>query len=288
MKKIDLKDKAMLKELLNTYEIKASELSFTNLYAWRDRYNFHYILLEGYLWIINISNDKYYLSQPIGDYSDLVALKKSIKLMSDFLDERPFIIKKADDKFIHVLASLDMTYTYKAIRDDFDYVYDFSKMKSLSGNKYHKKKNHLNKFKKSYSWSFRKITKDDYELLLPILDDWFEDKDDLSEKKAICDVLLAFETLDVTGGLLFIEEKPVGFIIGEELNKDTMVIHFEKGLKGYHGIYPTLFHEYIQGFDYTFVNREQDLGIAGLRKSKLSYHPIHLVEKYNVRLECKR
>jgi len=280
MKKIQLEDRTIIDSYLQQYKILASELSFTNLYAWRNHYNFHYIIIENFLWIINIKDDNYYLSQPIGDYNNLDDLTASIINMKIFLKGRPFYIKKADCRFIDVMKLLNFTFRYSGIRDDYDYIYDFEKMKTLSGNKFHKKKNHVNQFKRKYNWRFISLDAGNYRETYNVIEDWFEKEE--PEKAAIFDVYKAWESLNLSGGIMYVDEKPVAFIIGESLSPDTLVIHFEKAISNYHGIYQAIFYEYLQDKTFKTINREQDLGIPGLRKSKLSYHPIGFVEKYNV------
>jgi len=291
MKKIDIRDRKIINSFIEKYQITTSEISFTNLYAWRGKYNFHYIILDDYLWLINVKNDKYYLSQPIGNYDDTAKLTQSIESMEKFLNGKPFKIKKSDENFLNVIHDLKFSYTYLSVRNDFDYLYDFEKMKTLSGNKYHKKKNHVNQFLKKYdNWHFEPISLKNFKDVKEVCLDWFNDKngEDLIEQDAIYDVLLNFDELAVSGGILYVESKPVAFVIGEQLNKETLVMHFEKGISGYHGLYPMVFHQYVNTLEgYKYVNREQDLGIEGLRKSKLSYHPVELVKKYNIRIGDK-
>ena len=281
MKEICIEDKVKISAYLDSYQIQASELSFTNLYVWRKKYNFHYVILNDFLWIINVKDDVYYLSQPIGDYDNKEELFISINMMKNFLEHRPFIMKKVEERFLEILMKSDLSCLIKEVRNDFDYIYDFEGLKNLSGKTYRKKKNHINQFLKKYDWHYTDISADRFSDVKVICDQWFVDVND--EKKAIDDLLLNYETLDVSGGLLYIEDRPVAFIVGEELNKETLVIHFEKGNNNYHGVYPMVFHEYINSINnYSYINREQDLGIAGLRKSKLSYHPVKFIKKYNI------
>ncbi|MBI9010624.1 MAG: DUF2156 domain-containing protein [Clostridiales bacterium] len=291
MKKIDIGDRKIISSFIDMYQITTSEISFTNLFAWREKYNFHYIILDDYLWLINIKNDKYYLSQPIGNYDNLIDLTQSIESMEEFLNGKPFIIKKSDEKFLNTIRDMNFSYSYIGIRNDFDYLYDFEKMKSLSGNKYHKKKNHINQFLSKYdNWHYESLSIKNFKDVKEVCLDWFKDKkgDDLIELDAIYDVLLNFDELDISGGVLYIELKPVAFVIGERLNKNTLVMHFEKAISGYHGLYPMVFNQYIKSLEgYKYVNREQDLGIEGLRKSKLSYHPVDLIKKFNIRIGDK-
>lgn len=280
MKKLTIEDKNIINNYIKSYQIEASELSFTNLFAWREKYGFHYVEENNFLWIINKMGEKIYFSQPIGNYKNpdiYISIQSMIK------QYKHITIKKSDERFKDYISNSEMSYILKSVRDDYDYLYDFDSLKFLKGNKNHKKKNHINKFKKDYEWSYKiyeKSLKDD---MIKICEDWFEDQND--EYKAIVDVLDHFEMLDCSGGILYIQDKPVAFIIGEMLNNETLVIHFEKAVAGYHGLYQMVLHQYLLQYENVkYVNREQDLGIPGLRKSKLSYHPIDFVKKYNVQL----
>ena len=96
-----------------------------------------------------------------------------------------------------------------------------------------------------------------------------------------------FEELKLSGGLIRIEGKPVAYTIGEEINPQVFLLHFEKALAGYDGLYAAINNEFARRnlSGYQYINREEDLGLEGLRKAKLSYHPAIILEKYRAVLK---
>ncbi len=280
----------------NTFRIEASELSFTNLFMWRHKYNFHYIIVGDYLWICNIKNEStYYFSQPLGDYSQSDALRLSILELKAMLTEKgmSLIIKKADMSFMSVLQELDFNTDIQEDRNSFDYVYDFGELSALAGNKYHKKKNHINKFMKTVpDFTYYALTEETLPLLKESYHFWFDEnpregleEDSNSEKHAIEEALNHFELLNFKGGMIQIGGKIEAYTLGEALNPDTLLIHIEKANNAFAGLYTVINQLFLtnQTTDFLWINREQDLGIEGLRKAKLSYHPAFFIEKFIVR-----
>jgi uncharacterized protein len=177
-------------------------------------------------------------------------------------------------------------------REQWDYLYSLPDLIELSGNKFHNKKNLLNQFKKKYRFSYHSIEPSLIHTVLSMQEDWCAWRDCesvetlASENQVIKRVLQAWEDLSgIMGAAIFVDEKPRAFTVAQALKEDTLLIHFEKGLPEYTGIYQAInqmFLEHNKGF--AFVNREQDLGDEGLRKAKLSYNPTGYVRKYRVRI----
>jgi len=282
MRPLQINDKSMVEKRNLLYNIRMSELNFTNLYAWRDKYDFHLHEIGDVLFIVNKKEDRFYFSQPLGETEDLRTIL--LNLMADF-DIGSCCLKKCDQAMVKVLEDLDLEVSSEAIRDDYDYIYDFESLRSLRGKANHKKKNHVNKFLKSYDWTYEIMGPATFDGVYQVMDTWFEGDKDQEEYRAIDRVIRAWDQLSVCGGLLYVDSKPVAFAIGEIYHEDTLLMHFEKGDTAYHGVYSMMTHEFLSRFEnIKYVNREQDLGIEGLRKSKLSYHPIGFIEKYNVRI----
>lgn len=284
MKPLQLKDQSKLKPLVENH-IRVSELNFTNLFAWRDKYKFHVAEVEDIPVVINIKGDKQYYSMPLITPDNLMDFFVSMKstFETDVLH-----FKKSDENFVQKVQELDLATEIIEIRDDFDYLYDFEALKHLSGNKYHKKRNHVNHFIKAYEYHFQMIDKTNMKDVLSVCDVWFEGADEnlLMEKKAIDEVLEHYEALGVIGGILYVYSKPVGFVIGEITHGDTLLVHFEKADTQYHSVYTMLENQFLNHIEpVKYVNREQDLGIPGLRKSKLSYHPITFIKKYEIKIK---
>ena len=181
-------------------------------------------------------------------------------------------------------------YTSVLDRDNSDYVYSTLDLIQLSGRKYHRKKNHLNRFLKNYQFEYRDLDMELVECFIDMQEEWCQmkecvDKPDLlSEDYAINMALTHFEELDYRGGAIQIDYKIEAFSLGESLNTDTAVIHIEKANPDIPGLYSAINQFFCSNrwAEKEYINREQDMGIEGLRKAKESYHPHHMVNKYIV------
>ena len=114
-----------------------------------------------------------------------------------------------------------------------------------------------------------------------------DDLDLLGEWDAVKEILNSYESLDVQGGVVTIENKVMAFTIGQMLNDDTAVVHIEKADPEIPGLYPVINQQFCENswHDARYINREQDLGMPGLREAKLSYYPDHLVKKFRITLQ---
>ena len=175
-------------------------------------------------------------------------------------------------------------------RDAYDYLYRAEDLQFFRGKKLSGQRNHVNKFLKTYgNWSFRVITTEDLPAVGAFLDRYAAGVDkpsasfheDLAKTR---EVLGNYTTYDMLGGMLLVEGEIVGFSLGEIVG-DTLFTHIEKADRDYQGCYQMLVAQFAQQFAQDgvhFINREDDAGDPGLRKSKLSYHPVALLEKYVV------
>ncbi len=178
-------------------------------------------------------------------------------------------------------------------RDNFDYLYRAEDLKYFRGKKLSGQRNHVNKFLKTYgSWSFRPIVPEDLPAVKDFLDGyaarWGKGavtfREDIAKTHEILDNYAAY---DLLGGVLLVEGRIVGFSLGEVIG-DTLFTHIEKADRDYEGCYQMLVAQFAQLFaqeGVSFINREDDTGDPGLRTSKLSYHPVALLEKYTVTVD---
>jgi hypothetical protein len=180
-------------------------------------------------------------------------------------------------------------------RDSFDYVYARKDLAGLSGKKYHQKRNHLAYFFKNNNWSYEPLTRKNLADCHALNNRWTESRGEpeggareinpQSESGAIALCFDHFESLGLVGGLLRVDGLPVAYTMGEPLNNNTFCTHVEKADHGVRGAYQAinqLFAEQALGA-YAWINREEDLGVEGLRRAKLSYHPAFWVEKHEAR-----
>ena len=175
-------------------------------------------------------------------------------------------------------------------RDSYDYFYDANDLRTLGGRKYMQKRNHLHAFLRDYPhYQYRPLMTNDIEECLAFTNQWLADRDSISpvlsvEVSALSELLKNYEQLGLTGGVITIQGRLAAFTLGERLNSNTVVIHVEKAKSSYRGLYQAINKDYLNNHwpDVQFVNREEDMGEEGLRKSKLSYHPIALIEKWEM------
>jgi hypothetical protein len=178
--------------------------------------------------------------------------------------------------------------SFQEDRDNWDYVYNKNELMELSGNKYRSKRRFLDKFQEEYNYEFHLVNENLINKCRELQNKWCiinecQKNEDLNqEKKAISELFDNFSALDVRGGIILVEDESAAYTIGETLNPNTSVIHLEKAHTYYEGSYQAINNMFLQHCcpkDINYINREQDLGVPGLRKAKESYHPEYMVEK---------
>ena len=177
-------------------------------------------------------------------------------------------------------------------RDSYDYIYDINDLADLKGRKYQKKRNHYNRFRDSFPyWSTEPLSGDNLAAVREMVDSWYEARlredphgDYHMERAALTKALSHYEALGMEGLVLKDGDNVLAVTLGSPLSPDTFDIHFEKARADVDGAYAVINCEFARYLrkkypSLVFLNREDDMGLEGLRKAKLSYCPHHLVEK---------
>ena len=172
-------------------------------------------------------------------------------------------------------------------RDVADYVYLSERLISLSGKKYHGKRNHINRFKENHEWTYEPITDDNALECIVMLMQWKINNcaaanEGMSEEVcAAKNALMYYKELGLTGGLIRSEGVIIAFSLGEPISDDMFAVHFEKAFSNIQGAYPIINQQFVlhEASEYKYINREEDCGDEGLRKAKMSYRPEMMVEK---------
>jgi hypothetical protein len=290
-KPLDIADNALFSDYLSLDPPQTSELTFTNLFIWRHQYRPTWLLWEDCLLIVFQSKegDPFGLP-PIGPGDKKRALDFLCHILGQLTTEaRVCRVSKA---FVEEYVEPNQ-YSITLDRDNSDYVYLTRDLINLSGRKYHRKKNHLNRFIKNNIFEYRPLDKDLVASFLEMQESWcqmrecVEQPELLSEDYAVHEALTHFEDLDYQGGAIIMNSRVEAFSLGEPLNKETAVIHVEKANPDTPGLYTAMNQFFCSNAwaDTTYVNREQDLGSEGLRKAKESYNPHHMVDKYTLTRE---
>ncbi|MGH4121110.1 DUF2156 domain-containing protein [Clostridium sp.] len=292
-KRLVIEDKDILENFINPYKFLSCEYSFTTLYIWRKACDVCFTTYKDALIIKKKDFEgKYYFMQPLGYNKE--NLKEIIKELMEYKTERnmDYLFKDLDEEFMREIKDIYDDHDVKCLcikedRDNFDYLYEAEKLIKLSGKKLHGKKNHYNSFIKNYNYEVKDIEDEDVKKdVIVAAEKWYEDNSDdhmlFYELQGIKDVLKNMDTMNTVGIAVYVDDKIVAFSLGEKLNDGLAVIHIEKGDMNYSGVYSFINKTFIDRCfsDVKIINREQDLGIDGLRKSKLSYHPLKLEKKY--------
>lgn len=291
---LTIADKPLFDKYLKNYRFKTCEYSFTNLIIWRKGCDISYTIYNGTL-IIKKRDFKgnYHFMQPIGyKKEDLRCIVEKLRRYKEE-NRMEYLFKDIESSFLDELKEIysDDIKIEQDI-DNFDYIYASEKLASLSGKKLHSKKNHYNYFIKTYNYVTRDFSelgvKDD---CIAASEAWHEEKSNgnsylVYELDGIKEIISNSDKLNLKGMAVYVDDSIAAFTIGEIVNTDMAIVHIEKGRSDIRGIYTFTNKAFVENYlsDVEYINREQDLGIEGLRKAKKSYNPLRLEEKYCINL----
>ncbi len=280
--------------------IRGCETSFANLCMWGNQ---QYAIIYNQLIIFSIYSGHYFYSYPIGNGDKKAAIDAIIK------DGKERGIRYSIAwLYEEAITTLQQMYPDKfIIQSDLassDYVYDINDLADLQGRKYHKKRTHVNKFNKSFpNYHIEPLTDKNISSIKPMLEKWYKDRltdnpdnDYSMEQLALEKALNHFEKLNMEGLILIDDANNeykdyqigqshiVAVTLGSPLSYDTFDVHFEKARWDIDGAYTVInneFAKYIRNkhTHIKFLNREEDMGLEGLRRSKESYYPHHMIQK---------
>lgn len=290
---ITIRDKEIFDKYLALYNPLASEFTFTNFFMWREYYNFMYKIVDELLCVIAKppGQDPYAL-MPFGNIKRDNFLE-AVRHLKEYFSKKGWnlVFQKVAEQDLIQLSSIgipqsDMVYD----RDNSDYLYLTDDLVNLRGKKFHAKRNHINKFNRLYEFEYVPMHEELAGECLRIMRDWCISRDCDCQKGEYCErhaneeVLNNYGLLGLKGALIKVDGVFEAFTIGEMLNRDTAVIHIEKANFTIDGLYAVINQQFCQNewAHTTYINREQDLGQQGLRKSKLSYNPVMMIKKYTV------
>ena len=289
-------DKPLLDRYFRANYYENSHFNFTNLYMWREPFHVHVAEEDDVLYVVSEWKARVSALQP---FCDPACYPEATKKLLAYFEEiaQPFHIYDMERGYADFLRSCDCAnFEVVADRDNYDYVYLSEKLISLSGRKLHSKKNHLNAFRKEHpDAQFLPITDEIVTQCKLELNSWYKQhrQEDGTvdlfidyERTAILEVLNNFADFGLKGGAILLDGRVVAFTFGEQLNTDTAVIHVEKADPEVRGAYPAINQGFVEHAwsHLTYINREEDMGIEGLRKEKESYKPEKLIEKFNATL----
>ena len=285
-RKIELEDFNEYKRCTENNKEFSCENSFINLLVWQTAYNNMVAFSDGQLFIKSGTKDKERFKLPLGG-----DLKKGIEKIKEYKGGMPsFWVQEGPllDEFRSIYGD---EFRFESYRDAADYIYLREDLATLSGKKYHSKRNHINAFSKKYDWRYEKINNENIDKVKLCAEEWYKENADRMNKAMLCEksgvftVLSNMKKLEALGGAIFVGDRVVAFTVGSAVNGRVFDIHYEKALKDFNEAYTVINNQFakneLSGFE--LINREDDMGLEGLRKAKLSYNPHIILEKYTCR-----
>jgi hypothetical protein len=277
--RIGLEDQEYIQSVIDEYPSEACEINFGNIFIWRNFEHSKLTLLNDNLCILcEPPSEPAYFLQPIGNCK----IKETIKICLSSAHR----LSRVPESFV---ARYCTDYRCEPDRNNFDYVYLSKDLIDLKGKKYDGKRNRIKKFEKNHASKYIRLSREHLEDCRHLFEEWLKSKSPSDtqlnpQKDAILEALAYFETLRLVGGAVEVDGRLAAFSIGEKLNTDTAAIHIEIINRAYDGLAQFINREFVKNelSGYKYINREQDIGIAGLRRAKMSYHPHRLIKKYNI------
>lgn len=285
-----IEDKALVTGYIKQKKTRSCEDTFGNLFLWARFYDIQIAVVEDML-VAAMIGEELSFHYPYGEGD----VKKCIETLMTYSKTQGQEFRMhcvTPEEFEELDSLFPGEFTIEYDRDIADYVYEAEKLCNLSGKKYHGKKNHINKFKKTYlNWEYESLNSENAEEAFQLLLRWRElngcndDDEKNAESCVAANYLRLFDELEVCGGILRVDGQIAAFTVGEQVCDDTMVVHIEKALTEYEGAYPMINQQFVEHEcrHVTYVNREEDTGDEGLRQAKMSYRPIFMVEKGTVK-----
>ena len=301
-KPVRLEDKQIIERHTMPSGILNCDLAFANMYCWQAMYHSAWAVIDGFLVIrFHIGGgEKIGYMQPVGE-GDFAGIIPALRADAHAHGQRLRIIGLTDEGREMIRNMHAGLFAFESDRALEDYVYNAEDLRNLTGRRYQPKRNHINRFEAEYEYRYEPMTRDHTAECMRLEAEWRKTRSghtgELSaEQRAMQRAFDHFEELEMLGGCIYVGDKLVAFTYGSPINDHTFCVHVEKADTEYDGAFTIINREFVAHLSeqYTLIDREEDLGIPGLRQAKLSYHPAFLEKKYTAlclypdEIACKR
>lgn len=278
-RKISMDDKPAFDEYFRKYPPQISELTFANFYIWKDCDRSEITLVNGNICVLaRPNNEAPYFFEPLGEQ----AIDATISICSKYVPR----FSRISESFTKKHFEGRQEFKIEIDRDHSDYVYLKGDLAELKGKKYDGKRNKIKKFLKNNASTYKKLASQDIEQCRKLLEKWGRGK---NKSNGVCfnepieEALSNFEKLGLKGAVIDIGGSVQAFTIGQKLNNDTAIVYIEVANPDIDGISQYINQQFCREWDdCKCINREEDMGDAGLRKAKISYHPFKMINKYSI------
>ena len=291
---VTIHDKQTLQSFFHKVAFGNCDFSFSNIFCWRQSYGTTFAVEDDWLYIrFQPAGDLPGYLFPVGG-GDLKAAMERLKQDAEARATELCLYAITQKMFDLLEDVMPGQLLFEKDRDWYEYVYASEDLIQLTGQKYQAKRNHINKFKRTYPWEYLPITREIIPDCVELYERWCAEnagcnsEESLSEERtAMQNAFSHFEALGLTGGALRIHGEILAYSYGQPLTKTTFGVQAEKCLYEIHGGFAMINREFAEHHcaAYDYINREEDLGILSLRQAKMSYHPVFLLEKGVVRFK---
>lgn len=286
---VRLEDRATIERFTMSSDITNCDLSFANMFCWQEVYHSAWAIVDGFLVIrFHIDGgDRLGYMQPVGE-GDCARIIPALREEAHAHGQRLRIIGLTDRGREMIRQMHIGQFAFESDRALEDYVYAADDLRNLPGRRYQPKRNHINRFMAEYpDYRYEELTPDRFDECMQLEREWRRNHEGhtselCAEQRAMQRAFAHFAKLGMTGGCIYVGERMVAFTYGSAVNDHTFDTHVEKADTDYDGAFTVincLFARHLPE-RFTLINREEDLGIEGLRRAKLSYHPAVIQHKF--------
>ncbi len=315
---LSAEDMVVLDEYFTGFPYKGAGYTLVSNYAWRKVYCLNWEIYEDLLLLAGFNcteeNPKVVLSMPMtknGHY-DKEKLRRAVLYAEEkfHASGTEFRMGMIPDHMLSILEdSFPGEVIFQGDRDEDEYVYLTEKIITLSGRALHKKRNHMNYFKKTFEYETRTLSAADEDVVMKLVRELIDEKQPdesehdeqvvtmdpeemktlEAEESAIRETIKLVDNPGMYSVGVFIDDRLVAFSLGERLTEDMAVAHFEKARTEYRGLYQIVASEFCKNLpsDVKYINREEDMGIENLRQAKESLRPETFVRKFSAKIITK-
>lgn len=288
-REVSIEDRCLWNSYLSLSGIRFCDFSFLNICAWKFYYQTELAEWKGYLLIRHYFDDNFHYFFPIGD-GNIAEVLNDLKNFA-FENHHSFLMDCLTINQLEEIKTISIhPFSFSLDRNFSDYLYLREDWIALKGKRLQSKRNHLKRFLQNYEYEYKPYTDAYLNDCISLTEQWMKENPDLNwdsmnnELQVIQFALNHLKQLGGCGGTLWVDGQLVAFSLGSSINEDTFVVHIEKANTSYEGIYVAMGNIFAQNLpcNYTFLNREDDMGLKGLRQSKLSYSPHKLLAKFSI------
>lgn len=287
-------EKSQIEEYKKYYDYSTGlgcELSVLNAYLWRNEFNIKFAVVDETLIRAYFKDDGSVWGYCLPTGKNVRGAMDEIFADADERGIKPHIVLLTTAQRAFLETMYPSKFNYVRSPENQDYIYYSKDLATLAGKKFHAKRNHISRFYRKYTDTcFKTLDNSNKQDAMQVVYDWCKENNinqsTYGELEVIKEALENFEEFKMNGAILYVENRPVAMTLGSEISERVFDVNFEKALREYDGAYAVINNAFAKTLTrYEYINREEDMGIEGLRKAKLSYNPIIILDRYNAELK---